>query len=123
MHFTNLLAFAGASLVAVSGVQAANNFGTTCNSITMTSNNVLRASCRKVNGSYSTSTLDLNRCVVNNSGNLGCQSNGNYAYSCNYCGLVGSGSTTMSCQCSPGGHYTTLNLNNCVGNNDGSLTC
>ncbi|KAB5591463.1 hypothetical protein CTheo_5108 [Ceratobasidium theobromae] len=74
MHFANLLAFAGASLVAVSGVQAANNFGATCNSISMTSNSALRANCRKVNGSYSTSTLDLSRCVVNINGNLGCQS-------------------------------------------------
>lgn len=73
MQLFNLLTLAGASFFAFSGVQGAGNgFSGTCKDIRMKvdSNTVLQASCRKVDGSYTTSTLDLNKCIVNRNGYL-----------------------------------------------------
>ncbi|KAB5589404.1 putative effector protein [Ceratobasidium theobromae] len=123
MHFNNLLAFASASLIALTGVQAADRFGDSCKDLRMISNNMLQANCRKRDGSYGITSLDLNKCVTNNGSFLQCQRNGNYATTCEYCSLVETAKTNLACRCSPGPRYTVLDLNKCVGNNNGQLTC
>ncbi|KAB5589437.1 putative effector protein [Ceratobasidium theobromae] len=119
MHFTNLLAFAGASILGLSGVQAYSNFGATCQGSVL-KGSTLQSTCRNRAGTYGTVYLDLNSCVVNTNGFLGCQSNGRYFQSCNNCGISG---TTLRCLCNPGPHDTSLDLNRCVGNQDGQLVC
>ncbi|KAB5587301.1 hypothetical protein CTheo_9252 [Ceratobasidium theobromae] len=93
MYFSTILTFAATTLLAATSAQA-GNFGATCKSIRLENNNILYATCGNGSGSDYTSSLNLNACVVNNNGNLQCQSNGNYAVSCTSCGLSG---TTMTC--------------------------
>ncbi|KAB5589433.1 hypothetical protein CTheo_7127 [Ceratobasidium theobromae] len=125
MYSTSLLAFVGVSFIAaISGVQAGDwyNFYSSCNSPALQSgsNSVMQANCRKKNGVFVTTSLDLNRCLVNTNGKLGCKSNGKYAQSCSNCQIIG---YTLHCNCNPGGQATQLDLNQCVGNNDGQLSC
>ncbi|OBZ68624.1 hypothetical protein A0H81_11463 [Grifola frondosa] len=66
------------------------------------------------------SSVDLNQCVGNIGGTLECWPNGgNYYNSCNSCKLQNG--DILSCDCGSG---TTLKeLNNCVSNRNGQLTC
>ncbi|KAB5590245.1 putative effector protein [Ceratobasidium theobromae] len=123
MQLFNLLTLAGASFFAFSGVQGAGNgFSGTCKDIRMKvdSNTVLQASCRKVDGSYTTSTLDLNKCIVNRNGYLQIQANGNFGNSCYFCGYDNG---NFRCSCTPGPIISSVWLDSCVGNNDGQLFC
>ncbi|KAB5590683.1 hypothetical protein CTheo_5879 [Ceratobasidium theobromae] len=117
MQFATLLTFVGASLLAATGVQA-GNYGATCSGTTLQGNNIMFATCANGSGSNIRSSLDLNACIVNNGGTLGCQANGNYAVSCTSCSVSG---TTMTCTCT--GRRSSINLNNCVTNRNGILTC
>ncbi|KAB5589438.1 hypothetical protein CTheo_7117 [Ceratobasidium theobromae] len=119
MHFTNLLAFAGASILGLSGVQAYSNFGASCRN-TALRGSILSADCRSRNGIYGGATIDLSSCVVNTNASLRCQSNGQFFKSCSNCGVSGA---TLSCRCNPGPRDTSLDLNQCVGNEDGRLVC
>lgn len=71
MHFTSLLTLVGASLFAVSGVQAAN-FGSTCSNIYL-DGTILTATCTAVKGGPKTTHLDLNNCIINGQGTPVCQ--------------------------------------------------
>lgn len=77
-HFDTMrlasLTFVNALFFAISEVQAGwSNFYATCDSATMTSNNIMRANCRKSDGGHRLTNLNLNKCIVNTNGNLGCQ--------------------------------------------------
>ncbi|KAB5588684.1 hypothetical protein CTheo_7877 [Ceratobasidium theobromae] len=117
MQLTTLLTFAGTSLLAIAGVQA-DNYGASCSATKLQGNNIMSATCASISGSLVTSSLDLNTCIVNNSGSLACQQNGNYAASCTSCYVSG---TILVCTCD--GRKSTINLINCVSNTDGKLTC
>ncbi|KAB5588239.1 putative effector protein [Ceratobasidium theobromae] len=113
MQLTNLITFATTALFALSGVQAYENFSATCkkSSIALSNGRILRADCLNgPNGSYISSSLDLNKCVTNNGGKLGCQHKGQ-------------GSVVMDCQCSPGGQVASIWLDTCVYNVNGKLDC
>ena len=61
-------------LVALSTHCAANEldgFGYSCKDTSLV-NNVLYSSCEGTDGSYSSTSIDLNQCVVNTNGNLSC---------------------------------------------------
>lgn len=72
MQLITLLAFSGALFSAFGGIQAASNFRATCTQIFLKSDNnyAMRASCRKIDGSYSDTVLDLNHCLANRNGKL-----------------------------------------------------
>ncbi|KAB5588688.1 putative effector protein [Ceratobasidium theobromae] len=123
MHFTTLLTFFGASLAA-SGVQAAK-YASTCTATGLNGDNLMFASCQDATGLEArkkTTVLDLNGCIVNRNGRLSCQANGRYDATCNGCFVS---DTTMTCSCE--GRVSTIttsiNLDDCVSNLDGVLSC
>ncbi|KAJ6184162.1 hypothetical protein N7519_005463 [Penicillium mononematosum] len=87
----------------------------------------LRAQCQeRENGQLRWSTLDLNRCIKNNKGNLKCGKNGNYSGSCINCTLRGIAEFSCQCRNSEDDHRhvaTTLDLNKCISNDHGELRC
>ncbi|KAB5589440.1 putative effector protein [Ceratobasidium theobromae] len=121
MQLINFLAFVGTSFLALGGVQAAENFRATCKDIKLKSNTVLQASCQKADGKYSSSSLDLNKCIVNNNWKLQCQANGNFGNSCRNCSYQDFGA--LYCYCDPGSNFASINLDTCIGNNNGQLFC
>ncbi|KAL4077900.1 hypothetical protein J3A83DRAFT_4069677, partial [Scleroderma citrinum] len=48
---------------------------------------VLDASCRRGDGSIGPTSIDLNNCVTNNNGVLGCGDSGGYSASCSGCSM------------------------------------
>ncbi|CAE6515616.1 unnamed protein product [Rhizoctonia solani] len=119
MHFATLLTAVGTAIFAVSGVQAAGNFAASCSNYYIRDNNFLWATCGNGNGGQTTSALNLNSCIGNDGRNLVCRANGNYATACSGC-LIRTG-TYMLCGCSSGSGIA--DLNECVANRGGLLTC
>ncbi|KIM58001.1 hypothetical protein SCLCIDRAFT_1218927 [Scleroderma citrinum Foug A] len=64
------------------------------------SNPVLYASCRKENGSYDNTNINLDKCVTNTNGVLYCATNGDYSPTCSGCYLSG---TALVCNCKDDG--------------------
>ena len=82
----------------------------------------LYAKCKKRDGSYIDSSINLNECVVNKDGTLGWANDGRYSLSSKECSIVGG--ATLSCECSKiDGSYTRsdLNLDQKITNDDGFL--
>ncbi|KAI0318790.1 Cyanovirin-N [Amylostereum chailletii] len=103
---------------------AQTNFGATCSGESLASGHILFATCGDGHGGEPTSSIDLNKCVTNSGGTLECQVNGGFAGTCNTCSIESG--TTLACDCGDGhGGYphTVLNLNNCLSNKNGQLTC
>ncbi|KIM64762.1 hypothetical protein SCLCIDRAFT_1212824 [Scleroderma citrinum Foug A] len=87
------------------------------------SGTTLNASCRKENGQYGNTSINLNQCVTNTNGVLYCGKNGDYSPTCSGCNLSG---TSLDCQCkdkNQNEHSTSVDLNQCLTNNNGVLTC
>ena len=114
---------------------------------------ILEAACRTAAGQYNPSRLDLNRCLVNSDGRIGCWSGGGAFGSCTpqssitFGSLGGmNGKVTVLCRNSAGGlipseigvdflsknwKYLTWqlgcdvnnSLDSCVGNQNGNLHC
>ncbi|EJD46917.1 Cyanovirin-N [Auricularia subglabra TFB-10046 SS5] len=84
----------------------------------------LGATCRNIGGGDNgRRVIPLNSCLTNANGALQCKTFGNAMQSCNGCSLAG---TFLTCTCSRlngGTNVANINLNNCVGNNDGRLEC
>ena len=101
--------------------QAAGNFSQTCNSLRY-SNGALFASCRKRNGSYSLTVINLNAIISNRNGSLVWDAiNGKYL---NTCRNNRFGGTTLGASCAkPNGTYllTSIDLNERIANIDGRL--
>ncbi|KAJ5975111.1 hypothetical protein N7481_008818 [Penicillium waksmanii] len=121
--FMKCLALLPLLTVAVSG---ASKFADTCQNIEGRGTQI-RADCREnEHGQYRTSTLDLNRCLKNNKGNLKCGKNGDFTASCINCSLRGH--TELECMCrnvKEGHPYASahIDLNKCISNNHGELGC
>ncbi|KIM66722.1 hypothetical protein SCLCIDRAFT_75972, partial [Scleroderma citrinum Foug A] len=97
-------------------------FAYTCNSSSL-SGTMLTAYCQLKDGSYGWSSLDLNSCLVNTNGILYCSQNGDYGATCSSCSLSG---TVLGCTCQDSqqaGQSASIDLNSCVTNNNGVLTC
>ncbi|KIM64767.1 hypothetical protein SCLCIDRAFT_1212835 [Scleroderma citrinum Foug A] len=74
------------------------------------SNPVLYASCRKENGQYDNTSINLDQCVTNTNGVLYCGTNGDYSPTCSGCYLSG---TALACNCkddSQNEHSTSIDL-------------
>ncbi|KAJ5351743.1 hypothetical protein N7452_000717, partial [Penicillium brevicompactum] len=107
-------------------VVSASGFANTCENIS-SSGTTLRADCLGAGtGQLQTSTIDINCCLSNSNGNLRVLTiiSGGYSGSCKSCALQGSTGLTWQCRNTSGQFVTTTqDLNNCVTNSNGRLTC
>ena len=122
MHLTaSLLSF----LLSLSLVHADGNFAASCPNIVVDSTG-LSATCYNADGKKVTANLDINTCIVNNGGVLGCQPGGGFANSCD--GAIElRGTTVITTSCATGKKdeyvYATIDINDCIGNHNGVLAC
>ncbi|KIM50845.1 hypothetical protein SCLCIDRAFT_110053 [Scleroderma citrinum Foug A] len=92
---------------------------------TSLSGSVLYATCQSSDGSDVSTSIDLNQCVANTNGNLFCSKNGNYSATCSGCGLSANAGYLV-CTCNDynqAGQYADIELDQCLTNSDGNLTC
>ncbi|KAF8981838.1 hypothetical protein BDQ17DRAFT_1438192 [Cyathus striatus] len=86
----------------------------------------LQATCRTITGASTTTSLDLNKCIINASGYLRCQTNGGFLGSCQPTNSPTTGNAYLQATCGNGngGYYRdSFDLNTCVGNSNGVLVC
>ncbi|KZT07321.1 Cyanovirin-N [Laetiporus sulphureus 93-53] len=86
----------------------------------------LQATCYDDHGAQDTTSLDLNNCIENHNGNLGCAWNGHFLGSCNVENSLGTGNTVLSVSCADGrgGMVSrSIDVNDCVSNSNGGLSC
>ncbi|KZW00761.1 Cyanovirin-N [Exidia glandulosa HHB12029] len=103
-------------------VFAVSGFISTCENVSL-SGSTLHATCINEGGGAGGSSLDLNRCITNNNGEMFCQFGGSAFGSCRDCRLGGS---ELTCTCTRANQQTdvsSIDLNGCVGNLDGVLAC
>ncbi|KIJ32215.1 hypothetical protein M422DRAFT_266015 [Sphaerobolus stellatus SS14] len=70
--------------------------------------------------------INLNACIVNAFGTLRCQTNGGFSGSCTITSQVSTCNTLLTAMCGRGDGVrvpTQLDLNTCIGNTNGGLTC
>lgn len=110
----------------------AAGFGNSCEGIHIIGNGgelELAATCSNDGGGNNGEvTVPLSQCLINFNGDLFCdpESGGGAMGSCDGCFLDGTAVTVMTCTCerdNGGTDLTTVDLNECIGNNDGFLTC
>ncbi|KAJ6480439.1 hypothetical protein C8R45DRAFT_1076476 [Mycena sanguinolenta] len=103
--------------------------GITCNNWQIVPNTAdVAASCADPSGARHDARISLGQCVANNNGALGCRSGGGAGASCVFFGIFQSGSSVFissHCTTANGGSQETdnFNLNNCLSNTNGALTC
>ena len=84
---------------------------------------ILRATCRTSQGQTKEATLNLNDCIANDNGHLICCKGGNFMASSQNVTLQG---TILRCRSRKiDGSYVdaSINLDSCIANMEGSLTC
>lgn len=102
------------------GMKTKDNFSYTCYNTWISSTGILTSTCRRMSGSYLTSSLNLNSNFGNNNGYL--QWGGVGAFNTSYCTM--STSSTLSCEMKRSDssfNRSSVNLNYYVENNDGRL--
>ncbi|KJA16832.1 hypothetical protein HYPSUDRAFT_91058 [Hypholoma sublateritium FD-334 SS-4] len=117
-----LTTFAALFVTAFSALKGATagGFSATCSNIFLPSNNFLQATCGDGHGGETTSELNLNACIGIAATELVCKANGDYAaLGCSGCEIVTG--EFMECGC-PGGALIA-DLDDCVTNTGGILTC
>ncbi|KAJ6532517.1 hypothetical protein B0H19DRAFT_965858, partial [Mycena capillaripes] len=103
--------------------------GISCNTWQIIPNTAdVAASCADVGGARHDARISLGQCLGNANGVLHCQSGGGAGASCTFFGITQSGSSVFissHCTTANGGNQETdnFNLNNCLSNNNGVLTC
>ncbi|KAH7920965.1 Cyanovirin-N [Leucogyrophana mollusca] len=124
MQFTSLQLLASCLVLFGASSAVASDFSASCKSISL-SGSILYADCRSESGNYAESALDTANCVANYDGNLSCASGGGYTGSCTDCSLE-SGTTYLLCDCkngSGGDPASLIDLNTCISNTNGALSC
>jgi hypothetical protein len=97
-----------------------SNFTATCTGIHITGSGIMTASCKKRNGQWNTSALDLNTHVGNNNGTL-VAGDSDFKASCRNIG--GTNVLRASCRRRNGTYNSTaLDMNPYINNSNGSLT-
>ena len=97
-----------------------SNFTETCTHIAITGSGIMTASCKKANGQWNTTALDLNTGVGNNNGTL-VTGDSDFKASCRNIG--GTSILTASCRRRNGTYNrTALDMNPYINNSNGSLT-
>ena len=84
---------------------------------------VLSADCRRIDGSYHTSTLDLSTCLSNNNGTLVWAQNGNFWKTADSSILIEP--ATFQCKCiriNGFSETSSINLDEKIANDNGILT-
>ncbi|PPR02012.1 hypothetical protein CVT24_011135 [Panaeolus cyanescens] len=131
MYFSNLLTLLATASALTLSAGARGGFASTCTNIFIENDHFLRATCGNGQGGTTSSSLDLNACIGISTGpgaNLDCIPKwvafavcGNYVAlgGCNSC-LIHTG-TFMRCHCP--GTDRIADLDECVANNHGLLTC
>ncbi|KIM64735.1 hypothetical protein SCLCIDRAFT_114413 [Scleroderma citrinum Foug A] len=120
--FTLSAALILATLSTRSSADSLSDWSYTCKDYYL-SNPVLYASCKQENGQYDNTSINLDKCVTNDNGVLYCGTNGDYSSTCSDCTFTG---TTVVCDCKDSSqivHSTSIDLNQCLTNSNGALTC
>ncbi|KAF7309183.1 CVNH domain-containing protein [Mycena kentingensis (nom. inval.)] len=136
--FTAQLALLLAAAVAVSGsainlntetLLARSGAGNTCFSWSL-SGSTVSARCTSNSGNTVSTSISLDRCLVNQNGKIACGTNGNAAQSCLrfFRFFQNDGGVFISAECNTqtsGGTDETVdfNLDACMTNSNGQLTC
>ncbi|KAH7930616.1 Cyanovirin-N [Leucogyrophana mollusca] len=124
MQFTSFQILASGLMLFGASSAVASGFSSSCNSVSL-SGSILYADCRSESGNYAESALDTANCVANYDGNLSCASGGGYTGSCTNCALE-AGTTYLLCDCkngSGGDPASVIDLNTCITNSNGILSC
>ncbi|KAF9051834.1 hypothetical protein BJ165DRAFT_1524738 [Panaeolus papilionaceus] len=123
MRSSNIVTILTTALTLALGSNARGGFSSSCTSPFIDGDHFLHATCGNGQGGTTNSVLDLNACIGISTGpgaNLDCIPNGNYAArGCSGC-LIRTG-TFMECHCP--GTDRIADLDECVANNHGLLTC
>ncbi|KAJ7112128.1 Cyanovirin-N, partial [Mycena epipterygia] len=105
---------------------ADGGFASSCTNIQIDDTVFLVTKCKNGAGAMVNTKLDLDKCVENSGGTLNnsCPyDSGDFLSSCSGCSIHG---TAFGCLCAfPDGQSssTALDINACVGNNNGQLVC
>ncbi|KAJ7107871.1 hypothetical protein C8R44DRAFT_885266 [Mycena epipterygia] len=130
--FQKLVLYSAAALIVVHAVVIPtpdSNAAGSCNDWSLVPNEAnLAAACRNAAGTVVGTNIAIGQCVGNNNGNLGCQAGGGAGASCVFFNIVqGSGVLEISAHCTTrsGGSntVTNFNINDCLTNQNGQLTC
>jgi len=115
-----LLAFVGSFNLGESGVLALGNFSQSCKDIEIHGSELL-ASCRKVDGKFNPTSINLNPFIANVDGKLKWQPK-NFLESCFFPELFDNHTLKAKCKTRVQDFvYTTINLDNHIANIDGNL--
>ncbi|KAH7908594.1 Cyanovirin-N [Hygrophoropsis aurantiaca] len=113
------------SFVALSSFTFAQDFGAACTNSTL-DGTTLNAMCETDSGANITASINLNNCVASYNGTLTCSQTGNYSTTCSAC-EYGIGPLQMVCMCYDGNatypDVSVINLDTCINNQNGTLTC
>ncbi|KAH7909425.1 Cyanovirin-N [Hygrophoropsis aurantiaca] len=110
------------TLLAIAPSVLAGGFASSCSNYGV-SGGELYGTCRRDDGSTGSTEINLNGCLVNSNGQVGCRKGGDYAATCSDCSFSG---TTYTCECTNDDHKpvrSSVNLNDCITNDNGNLTC
>ncbi|KAJ7158030.1 hypothetical protein C8R43DRAFT_996641 [Mycena crocata] len=128
--FLLLITVAAASVNAVVTPVPASNAAGSCSQWSLVPDTAtLSASCATSSGTRRATTIPISQCVGNTNGNLVCKAGGNAGSSCKFFDIeASSGSFTISATCLLPGAINTVtvnhfNINQCLSNNEGTLTC
>ncbi|KZV96524.1 hypothetical protein EXIGLDRAFT_833613 [Exidia glandulosa HHB12029] len=120
MRFTAVLPVLAAL---AASAHAASGWASSCTGQKI-SGSILTANCINSSGLTTATSINLNTCLVNVFGQLGCGSEGQALKTCNDCTVS---SATITCSCLKGGNSdrlrSSVDSNNCIGNRNGALTC
>jgi hypothetical protein len=99
------------------------NFAASCAAEGL-SGTILSASCATDSGDSNPTTINLNDNIANSNGQLLCnQGGGDYSASCSNEGLSGGHTLTANCKNTAGDLIqTSVDLDNCISNNNGVLS-
>ncbi len=124
MQKTQVRSFQGYLVILVLlNFASAGNFALSCVNYELIGT-VLSGYCRKNDGFYIDTSIDLNTALENIIGVFKWNTNGNYGLSCYGCKLQAFNNSVIGCLCEiPGGEllYTQADLNERIINNDGLL--
>ncbi|CZR65306.1 uncharacterized protein PAC_15206 [Phialocephala subalpina] len=123
MHFIPIFTTALLVMVIPKALASDGGFAESCMRIDF-QGSTLKAVCTQANGGQHYTELDLNGCINNLDGDLYCGGSG-FASSCGDCYIVG-GTTVLLCECSDvsgNGYAADIELDGCIGNQNGNLAC
>ncbi|WYZ43526.1 hypothetical protein EsH8_VI_001225 [Colletotrichum jinshuiense] len=102
-------------------------FAATCHSFSLNTYypSLLYATCRTISGSWQSTYVSLNLCLMNSCGHLVSQPRGGYTATCatRYSELIGTRYQCTCRGCNNNDIFSIIELNDIVGNDNGELVC